>query len=137
MNETEFFCILKPSPLGGIGVFAARNIPTGTLLFKYPAGHIVRTMKIKDIPEPFIQYCVYINNEEAWCPERFDRMEMGWYINHSNTPNIAAKKELHISNNNVIKPSIYTIKDIKAGEEILIDYNYLGEPDSLKEDFYK
>ena len=25
----------------------------------------------------------------------------------------------------------------KAGDEIVIDYNYLGEPEELKDDFYK
>ena len=33
--------------------------------------------------------------------------------------------------------NIYALEDIKAGEEILIDYNCLNEPEHLKEDYYK
>lgn len=138
MNWTEFSFILKPSPLGGVGVFATHDIPSGTLLFNqdYKSNH--RTLKIKDVPEELIKYCIYINNDECLCPERFDHMEIGWYLNHSATPNIA-KKDLNEITMNIdrVKRPFYAIKDIKAGDEILIDYNYLNEPEHLKEDYYK
>lgn len=137
MNWTEFSFQLKPSPVGGIGVFATHDIPSGTLLFNNPEGHKIRILKIKDVPQEFSQYCVYVNDDECWAPERFDRMEMGWYINHSHTPNIASKKDVKKNDMNVIKPNLYAIKDIKAGDEILMDYNELNEPEHLKEDFYK
>lgn len=66
MNWTEFSFILKPSPLGGIGVFATHDISSGTLLFNQE-GHKIRTLKIKDVPKELIKYCVYINDEECWC----------------------------------------------------------------------
>lgn len=133
MLWTEFSFVLNASLLGGIGVFATHDIPAGTPLFR-TNGHTVRILKITDIPVEFIKYCVYINNEECFCPERFDRMEIGWFINHSYEPNISSK-EVEIDNNNV-KPHFYAIKDIKAGDEILMDYNELNEPTDLKEDYY-
>jgi len=137
MQSTEFSFILKPSTLGGIGVFATHDIPVGTLLFN--KSFELRTLKVKDIPAELMQYCIYINDEECLCPERFDRMEIGWFINHSVTPNIAKKTIVQNADliNDIKVRSIYAIKDIKAGDEILIDYNYLDEPDHLKDDFYK
>ena len=59
-------------------------------------------------------------------PIDFGKMEIGWYLNHSYFPN-TFHKEYHF----------YALKDIKAGEEITIDYNDLEEPEAQKESFYK
>jgi SET domain-containing protein len=126
VNFSEFSLLLKPSSLGGIGVFAAHDIPSGTLLFT--SSHEMRTLKTNDIPQEFRKYCIFVSDEECICPEQFDRMEIGWYINHSNTPNIDYDFNLC---------KLYAINDIKAGDEILIDYNYLGEPEHLKESYYQ
>lgn len=121
---TEFTFILKPSPLGGVGVFTTHAIPAGTPLFSGVLSP--QTRKIADVPETFRKYCIYLNDEECLCPERFDRMEIGWFINHSAQPNI-------------YKPGnrITALRDIAEDEEILIDYNYLNEPEHLKEDYYR
>ena len=133
-HYSEFSFVLKPSPLGGIGVFATHDIPVGTKIFNH--SYALRILNIKDIPQEFIKYCIYISEEECICPEQFDRMEIGWYINHSNTPNIAAEPLALGIDNLVNDHAPYTIKDIKAGDEILIDYNYLNEPEELKEEYY-
>lgn len=126
MQWSEFSFILKPSLLSGIGVFATHDIPAGTILCG--TGLTTRTMKIKDIPADFVKFCIFIDDENCFVPKRFDHMEIGWFINHSNTPNIATSG---------IKSQLCAITNIKAGDEILIDYNQLGEPEHLKEDFYK
>ncbi len=122
---TEFSFVLKPSAIGGIGVFATHDISTGTRILS--SSFSPRRMKIKDIPSDFLKYCIYINDEDCFCPERFDRMEIGWFLNHSFEPNIEKKGENYI----------IAIRDITAGEEILIDYNQLSEPEHLKEEYYK
>lgn len=122
---TEFTFILQPSILGGIGVFATHDIPMGTRLFS--GIFAPRTMKSANVPEAFKKYCIYLNDEECICPERFDRMEIGWYINHSHQPNILKDADKHL----------VALRDIKQGEEIVIDYNSLNEPEHLKEDYYK
>ena len=121
---TEFSFMLSPSHLGGIGVFATHDIPKGTRLFSQKFAK--RKMKIKDVPSAFIKYCIFIDDEECFCPEQFNRMEIGWYINHSHCPNIGK-----------IDGLVYALSDIKAEEEILIDYNELDEPEHLKEVYYK
>lgn len=137
VNWTEFSFMLKPSSQGGIGVFATHDIPAGTQVFTEDFN--LRTLKIKNVPTELIMYCIYISDEECLCPERFDRMEIGWYINHSSEPNIAKKGLINTDDpiNDIKKRTVYAIKDIKAGDEILIDYNYLNEPEHLKEDYYK
>jgi len=133
-SETSF--ILRPSSIGGIGVFATHDIPAGTLLCR--TSHNKRTLKIKDVPFEFLKYCVYINDEECICPERFDRMEIGWFINHSATPNIASNTSTTMTSNGPIRAySFYALTDIKAGNEIVIDYNSFNEPENLKEEYYK
>lgn len=137
MKSSEFSFILQPSSLGGIGVFATHDIPKNSLVFN--TKFKIRTLKIKDVPAPFIQFCVYLNDEDCLGPENFDHMEIGWYINHSNTPNIARKYTAYTAeeiNSFKARPFV-AIQDIKAGDEILVDYNYLDEPEHLKEDFYK
>lgn len=121
---SEFSYILKPSPIGGIGVFATHDIPSGTLVFTAPFKFAIR--KVKDVPAEFIKYCIFLSDEECMAPERFDRMEIGWYINHSDKPNIAKNAE----NKTVV------VRDIKAGDEFVCDYNKLNEPDHLKESYY-
>ena len=137
MDWSEFSFMLKPSPLGGVGVFATHDIPAGTHLFN--PDFEIRTLKVKDVPAPLLQYCIYISDDECLCPERFDRMEIGWYINHSSTPNIAKKSKAPNADavKNIKERIVHAVQDIKAGDEILIDYNYLDEPEHMKEDYYK
>lgn len=134
---TEFSFVLKSSSIEGIGVFATHDIPAGATLLNN--SFALRKLKTEDVPADLIKYCVYLNDQECLCPERFDRLETGWFINHSSTPNIARTRSEYTPdeiNSNKPRPFI-AIKDIKAGEEILVDYNYLNEPEHLKENFYR
>ncbi len=124
MQWSEFSFVLGPSEISGIGVFATHDLPKGAKIFS--GTHVQRKMKIKEVPPAFLKYCVFLNDEECIGPERFDRMEIGWYLNHSHTPNISITPE---------KRAI-AICDIKAGDEILLDYNELNEPEHLKETYY-
>lgn len=56
MAWTEFSAILKPSSLGGIGVFATHDIPKNTKIFtgSFPT----RIMKVKDVPEEFLKSAI-------------------------------------------------------------------------------
>lgn len=131
MNEdktNEFSFILKPAQ-HGVGVFAVHDIKAGTYL-RLCGGEsdidasIVR--KTKDVPKAFIQYCLH-RGETQMCPRDFGRMEIGWYLNHSKTPNAHHDDDYNY----------YASSDIKAGEEITIDYNLLDEPEENKEDYYR
>ncbi len=128
-KTTEFSFILKPSEYG-VGVFAVHNIKAETYLRLFGDEENEQTdvsviRNKKNVPKFFQQWCLDRGNE-LLCPKDFGCMEMGWYMNHSKTPNA------HHRNYNY-----YALRDIKAGEEITIDYNTLEEPENTKEDFYK
>ena len=129
MNETtEFSFILKPAEYG-VGVFAAHDIVKGTFLRLFGNEDLVenriRSLEKKDVPEIFHDHCL-IMGEKLSCPNDFGQMEIGWYLNHSKQGNA-----FHVDYN------WYAARDIKAGEEILIDYNSLGEPEEDKADYYR
>lgn len=125
MKCTETSFILKPSLISGIGVFATHDIQAGTRVF---ADFFPRKMNIEDVPREFRDYCVFLDNRECLAPERFDRLETIWFINHSKKPNVTKTPEPH---------RLVTIRDISAGEEILINYDEFQEPKHLKESYYK
>lgn len=125
MQCTEFSFILKPSIIGGVGVFATHDLPAGIRVFS--AASSVRKLKVSELPQQFIKYCPMVSDEECFGPEQFDRMEIRWYLNHSHQPNVKRIAPGHF----------VTFREIKAGEEVLIDYNQFDEPEHLKEDYYK
>jgi hypothetical protein len=77
------------------------------------------------VPSGFHGYCIRLG-EEIVGPDDFGCMPIGWYLNHSKDPNAAHEDFLY-----------YASRDIRAGEEILIDYETLEEGDKDKENFYK
>ena len=123
----EFSFVLKPSA-HGIGVFAAHNIKKDTYLRLFgdekTLGHSTRLLPKDKVPEFFHTYCMD-KGEDLVAPTDFGAMPVGWYLNHSSQPN-ATHREYHW----------YAYRDIKAGEEILIDYNSLQEPEEAKESYY-
>lgn len=128
-NKTtnEFSFVLKPSKYG-VGVFVTHDIMKGTQLRLFgkdgKQGDCVR--KKNKVPRRFFDYCIE-QNDYLVCPKDFGCMPVGWYINHSTNFNATHHKDY----------GFYASKDIKEGDEILIDYNTLGEPDKFKDDYYK
>ena len=128
-NKTdEFSFILKPSNISGVGVFATHDIAKGAKLSVIPEPRRERILNTDAVPEEFKQYCIHRENNKLWCPDAFNIMKIGWYINHSSSPNAAHKGGDYV---------YYATKDIVAGEEVLIDYNTLEEPENARDDFYK
>ncbi len=128
-TTNEFSFILKPTKRG-VGVFAVYNISGGAFLRLFgketpTSKRHSRMVPKKDIPKSFQEYCVD-RGKNMLCPEDFGAMPLGWYLNHSLTPNV-----VHQNYN------FYATKNITAGEEITIDYNTLEEPEESKPSYYK
>lgn len=127
-KTTEFSFVIKPAK-HGVGVFAIHDIKAGTYLRLF--GDEAATIDISiirkkdDVPKFFRSFCVS-RGDMLHCPKDFGCMEVGWYLNHSKIPNAFHKDYEY-----------YAIRDIKADEEITIDYNSLEEPEEAKEDYYK
>ena len=128
MNKTtEFSFILKPAEYG-VGVFTTHDITKGTFLRLFGNEDVfeerTRVLDEKSVPDNLKCYCIDMG-DTLLCPPDFGEMPIGWHLNHSKNFNAE-----HTDYN------WYASRDIKAGEEILIDYNSLGEPESEKESYY-
>jgi SET domain-containing protein len=128
-ETNEFSFLLKPAEYG-VGVFAAHDIKKGAHLRMFGSEEALDTRSLvrnkKDVPEAFRDYCMDWG-DKLICPKDFSVMPIGWYLNHSKSPN-ASRDERYWW---------HAAHDIKAGEEITIDYNSLEEPERVKEDYYR
>ena len=110
-KTTEYSFMLKPSQIEGVGVFAVHGIAKGTSLCIFrDAGARVRT-----VPADFKKYCLNLKNG-LLAPSDFGQMAVGWYLNHSFTPNAYQDQYQY-----------FAARDIEAGEEITINYRTLNE----------
>jgi len=114
--------MLKPSPIEGIGVFALWDIPKGCRsMFGKPddASEWITVSKneIEILPAhaQFLvgNYCLY-DEENYFVPAQgFKKIDLSLFLNHSDEPNI-----ISVNDGDYFE----AIRDIKEGEELLIDY---------------
>ncbi|MBM4166220.1 MAG: SET domain-containing protein [Ignavibacteria bacterium] len=109
ITTDEFSFVLRISNIHGIGVFATHPIKQGTHLKLFWE----QGKRRKNVPKAFQQYTIEDKKYFAG-PTNFGRMSVGWFLNHAKTPNAFHKNY-----------SYFAVRDIKAGEEILIDYDTL------------
>jgi hypothetical protein len=122
---------LKPSTegIGGVGVFAIRDIPKVTKIFGNDDSKMfwVDKADIKNIdPELkklYDDFSVIKKNGKYGCPKNFNMLTVGWYINESKeNPNVLC----------IYDYDFVALKDIKKGEELTVDYSTYSEyPDNL------
>lgn len=75
-----------------------------------------------------MKYCMW-SKGGYWCPVDFGQMEIGWYINHSDKPNIVFRET---KDGNLIHEAK---KKIKKDEEVTIDYNELGKIEGIPQGY--
>lgn len=118
----DTWVMIKPSPIEGIGVFALRDIPKGCRsMFCKTNNHekwiSISKAEVETLPyhsKTLIEnYCLY-DDENYFVPDYgFKKMDLVNFLNHADTPNIISINEGEF---------FETIKDIKQGEELVIDY---------------
>lgn len=118
---------VRDSAVAGKGVFTKRGIPADTYLYLKPRNTSIGVIyQESEIPEGFLHFCIAQADGTWKGPRDFDNIEPLWYLNHSEQPNAHLKDD-----------GYYSLIDIPADTEILIDYGILGEPEDKKEDFYR
>jgi SET domain-containing protein len=123
--QHQTFITLKPSPTHGIGVFALVDIPKGTKnLFSNDTSEWIHltTEEVESLPvqsKSLIEnFCLY-DADGYFVPEYgFKMMDLVVYLNHSDTPNVVSVNDGEY---------FETIKEIKVGEELFIDYGTIVE----------
>jgi hypothetical protein len=139
MNETnEFSFTLKPSKFG-VGVFAEHPIAKGTYLriFGDPSveAHTFRELPKTSVPEKFWEFCLD-RGDFLICPPDFGVMPLGWYLNHSAEANAESRPIPGVESAMSKKYQWFASRDIEEGEEILINYNSLEEPEENRPEYY-
>ncbi len=112
--------MLKPSRLHGIGVFAIRDIPKGQrALFSRDKSDWIPVSKkeVAALPQHTIDlvenFCLYDEENYFIPPYGFKMIDLLIFLNHADLPNIFSIND---------GEDFETLRDIKAGEELLIDY---------------
>jgi SET domain-containing protein len=120
--------ILKPSTIksAGVGVFALHDIKEGTYMSLFSESFEEEVQSIKDVPEELQIYCIDQENGTLLCPRYFNRLDIGNYLNHSTKPNLRYEEGR----------GYYSVRNIKAGEELFADYRELGEPKDTWDAYY-
>ena len=119
---------LGRSAIHGIGVIAIRDIPKGTNVFEGDNSKIVWINKSEflniepEIRKLYDDFCV-IKSDKYGCPENFNSLTVGWYLNESkDNPNVCCTENYEF----------ITTRDIKKGEELLANYSeYSDDPDKV------
>ena len=120
------YAALKPSTVAGIGVFALVDIPAGCRnVFSKPdpPGTWVSLSfnEVENLPAHarwmVENYCLYDEQHYFVPAAGFKKMDLSFYLNHSDTPNLISIDE---------GDYFETTRDIAAGEELLIDYGTIA-----------
>ncbi|MBS1640372.1 MAG: SET domain-containing protein [Bacteroidetes bacterium] len=111
---------LKPSGIHGIGVFAMINIPKGcTTMFEKEMGEWVELSfeEVALLPahsKALVENFCLFDDKKYFVPAKgFKQIDLSLFLNHSNKPNL-----ISVNDGEYFK----AIKNIKAGEELFIDY---------------
>ena len=114
---------LGPSAIHGTGVFAATDLPAGTLIWEFTPGvdWELTPEALAAFPEP------YQSQLRAWCYLDANGLyvlcgDSGKFMNHSDTPNCDDPPDR----------TTVTNRAIRAGEELTCDYRTLDHETATK-----
>jgi len=110
---------LAPSPLGGLGIFAIKDIKKGTPVFLFYDDSDEKVLTPEEIAklspkdkELYHNHAVVMPNGNWVVPADYNRLHTVWYLNHSSNPNVAPDDNFNW----------YVTRDIKEGEELTGNY---------------
>lgn len=120
MTLPRHLFILKPSSIAGVGVFSLQDIKAGESVDDlFDQGEDVRLMNPETVPLALRDHGVKQPDGTYSYAENLNRMSVGWYMNHSEDANVRS-----VNDGDTL---FVAVKDIRAGEEITIDYRTLEE----------
>lgn len=119
------YITIRESDTHGIGVFALCEIPKGCRnIFSRNVGEWIKLSiaEVEALPahsRNLVEtYCLF-DADNYYVPDYgFKVMDLVNYLNHSSTPNVISIND---------GEEFESLRDIKKGEELLVDYHYLAE----------
>ena len=114
------------SDISGIGVIAIKDIPANTDPFPYSDCSVeyvgITPEELTGLDpnvERYMKDMCVLEDGKYWLPDTgLNSITIGWYLNHSKTPNMIATHQ---------GENFITSRDIKAGEELTVDYSTYDE----------
>ena len=110
------------SRIHGVGVRAIRDIPAGTVIFRGESERVVWLSRaaVRRLPRFLRQ--LYEDFAILWdghygVPRSLNNLSVGWYLNHSNRPNVVADDVGRFR----------SLRRIRKGEELTADYRTFTE----------
>jgi SET domain-containing protein len=121
----DTYVMLKPSGIHGIGVFAIQPIPKGCRsIFSKGTGEWMKLpiAEVEQLPahaKDLVEtYCLF-DEENYFVPDYgFKLMDLVNYLNHADAPNVISIND---------GEDFEALRDIAAGEELLVNYGHLVE----------
>lgn len=119
------YITIRESDTHGIGVFALCDIPKGCRnIFSRNVGEWIKLSiaEVEALPahsRNLVEtYCLF-DADHYYVPDYgFKVMDLVNYLNHSSTPNVISIND---------GEEFEALRDIRKGEELLVDYHYLAE----------
>jgi SET domain-containing protein len=119
--------LVRNSPVHGRGVFATRKVPADTFLIEYEGARISEKEASRrhgtDPENPY--HTFFFSLESGKLIDGGDNGNDARWINHACEPNCEAREEKG-------RVYIYTLRDIKRGEEFNYDYGLILEERQTK-----
>ena len=125
--KNDVYCRIKPSKLSGVGVFAIKDIPININPFKTTKkcfNNKVIEMSEKDLKNIDSEVIRMLDDFYHKIEGKYgiplnglNSNDISYYMNSSKSPNISFK------NDDCNMVSFYSLRNIKKGEELLIDYD--------------
>ena len=123
--EENIYCRLRPLKIEGVGVFAVRDIPEGTNIFKLTRKTkfiavnpklVFENQKINKEIKKMVKDFYVITKKKLYLPNfSLNEIDISFFLNRSDNPNVIDKDG----------EEFFALRDIKKGEELTVDYgNY-------------
>ncbi len=101
----------------GVGVRAIRDVPAGTYVFGGESERVVWVSRaaVRRLPAAIRQLYEdfgMVSGERIGVPPSLNMLSVGWYLNHSDRPNVEADADGRFR----------TLRRIRKGEELTADY---------------
>jgi len=115
---------IGPSRIHGVGVVAIRDIPAGTLVFRGESERVTWVSRAAVRRLPKASRALYedfgmVSGDRIGVPPSLNKLSVGWYVNHSDAPNVEAGDDGRFR----------ALRRIRKGAELTADYRtFVDEP---------